>query len=215
MTDAKPPSMPRDTYESLVDATVVALVKHGYGDLTVRDIDAEWEKSRQLINYYFDGKDELLSAVLVDVIERAEGNLPDRSADDPLTELHEALDAMLLEPDEELYFWEFLTAVYEMQSQAHRNPEYRERFNQIAENSVEHLAEIIQRGIDEGAFVDVDAHQTAKVIDDIVTGAHTKKIYLGQDDAPPNAREALDQFIVSRLLDANGVGERGDSGPDA
>lgn len=202
MPDRNSSSIPEETYESLIEATLIALIKHGYSDLTVRDIDDEWEKSRQLINYYFDGKDELLTTVLIDLIGTAEEALDPPSDDDPLSKLNNVLDTLLLEPtNEEIRYWEFLTAIYEMQAQAHRQPAYQEIFNKITDEAIEHLSEIISDGINEGVFRSVDPVAAASLTDTIVTGAHIKKVHLGRDDAPKRARKTIDEFIVTQLLD--------------
>ena len=199
--DTSEHDIPADTYETLVHATLVALIKQGYSDLTVRDIDEEWEKSRQLINYYFDGKDELLTTVLIDLIETGQEFLDIDEPDNPYSQLKAAVDAFLIEPeDEDIRYWEFLTAIYEMQSQAHRHPDYAAVFNQISDESITSIAEIIEAGIDQGQFRPVDSVAVATFIDDTVTGAHVKKIHLGQDEAPLHARKMIHEFVIQPLL---------------
>ena len=39
----------------------------------------------------------------------------------------------------------------------------------------------------------------ATAMDDLITGAHMKKIHLGQDDAPAETREMIDELVISRL----------------
>jgi AcrR family transcriptional regulator len=47
-------------HESIMEATARAIVKHGVSNLTVRDIGAEFDRSRSLINYHYNSKQELL-----------------------------------------------------------------------------------------------------------------------------------------------------------
>lgn len=42
---------PPETHERLMQATYAALCEHGYADLTLRKIAAEFEKSRGLLYY--------------------------------------------------------------------------------------------------------------------------------------------------------------------
>ena len=64
-----------DTERAIMEATFRALSKHGYVDLRLRDIGDEFEMTRQLIHYYYDGKHDLISAFLEYVIEQYEGSV--------------------------------------------------------------------------------------------------------------------------------------------
>lgn len=191
------PAIPEDTYEGLIEATLVALVKHGYSNLTVRDIDEEWDRSRQLINYYFDGKDDLLTTVLYDVLTYAEGEIDSLTAEDPREQLIEMVEIALLGPDENHdEYWHFMTAIYEIQGQAHHHPAYQELLDQVTEDYIAELAEIIEAGIEDGVLRDVDAMAAANAIDDLITGSHSKKIYLGRE----GACEATFAFIRESVI---------------
>ena len=134
MTAAKPDSIPEDTYEALIHATLVALSKTGYVNLRVRDIDAEFEKSRQLINHYFAGKDELVTETLSFLVEGAGTDFDSTTDSNPAKRLNDELDRALLGPDEEdEYFWMVATALYELQSQAQHNPRHQELFIQLTD----------------------------------------------------------------------------------
>ncbi|GAB7019471.1 TetR/AcrR family transcriptional regulator [Halostagnicola bangensis] len=200
MTSSHSPSIPDDTYEELIEATVAALYKKGYANLGVRDIDAEFSKSRQLINHYFDGKDELITELLLYLLEFDEEPL-EPSDDDPVAKLNEDIDNILLGSnmnDDE--FWMFMTVIYDIQSQAHHNPDHQELINQISDEYIDHLSEIIRGGIDRGVFTDVDPVRIARIIDGLITGAHIRKINLGQDEAPAETRETIDEILISRVL---------------
>lgn len=201
MTSSHAPSIPDDTYEELIEATVAALYKKGYANLGVRDIDAEFSKSRQLINHYFDGKDELITELLVYIHEFDEQPL-ESSDSDPVAKLNEDIDNILLgsNMDDEDEFWRFMTIVYDIQSQAHHNSDHQELINQISDEYIDHLSDIIQDGIDRGIFTEINPVRMARIIDDLITGAHIRKINLGQDEAPTEMRETIDEIVVSRVL---------------
>lgn len=201
MTSTRSPSIPDDTYEELIEATVTAVYKHGYADMGVRDIDAEFSKSRQLINHYFDGKDELITELLLYILDYDDERSIASEDADPLTKLNWEIDDVLLgvhmDDDE---FWALMTVVYEIQSQAHHNPDHRTLINQISDEFIECLEEILQDGIERDVFRDVDTERTARIIDDLITGAHIRKINLGQERAPAETRETIDRFVISQLL---------------
>lgn len=196
-----PPSIPDETYEELIQATITALYKTGYADLGVRDIDAEFSKSRQLINHYFDGKDELLTELLEYIIASDEGRWADSATDAPLARLNHAIDDVLLGSYmDEAEFWPFMTVVYEIHAQAHHNPDHQALLDQISGQFIDDLSEILQDGIDQGQFRAVDTVRVARLLDDLITGAQLRKITLGHDDAPREARRTIDRFVVSQLL---------------
>lgn len=200
MTSSHAPSIPDDTYEELIEATVAALYKKGYANLGVRDIDAEFSKSRQLINHYFDGKDELITELLVYIHEFDEQPL-ESSDSDPVAKLNEDIDNILLGSGmDDDKFWMFMTVVYDIQSQAHHNSDHQELINQISDEYINHLSDIIQDGIDRGIFTEINPVRMARIIDDLITGAHIRKINLGQDEAPTEMRETIDEIVVSRVL---------------
>lgn len=200
MTAPDSTSIPEDTYEGLLEATMIALIKHGYSDLTVRDIDEEWDRSRQLINYYFDGKDDLLTSVLYDVLSYAEGEIDSTTEEPPKERLSDMVRMALLGPQENREgFWQFMTAIYEIQGQAHHHPAYQELLNQVTDDYIADLADVIEAGIEQGEFRDVDAQAVAAAIDDLITGAHTKRIYLGRADACRETFAFIERQIIADM----------------
>lgn len=200
MADTNFESIPEDTYEALIHATLIALYKNGYVNLRVRDIDAEFEKSRQLIHHYFAGKDELVTETLSYLVESIDGELDSTTDGDPATKLSEEIDRSLLGATQDNgEHVVVMTALYELQSQAQHNPHHQELFSRLTEKVIEHFRTIIQDGIDQGVFDDVDARQMATAIDDFITGAQMKQIHLGRDNAPSETRERINELVISRL----------------
>ncbi|WP_323174132.1 TetR family transcriptional regulator [Natrialba sp. PRR66] len=201
MTSTPSNSIPDDTYEELIQATIAALSKHGYAQVGVRDIDEEFSKSRQLINHYFDGKNDLITELLLYLIESNDGEWATSADDDPLSRLNQTVDETLLGTQtDDSRFWPVVSAMYEIQSQAHYHQEHQELINQTDARFINHISKILEDGIEQGVFNDVDTERVARIIDDLITGSHIRKICLGQDDAPVDTRESIDRFIVSQLL---------------
>lgn len=200
MTPQPPESIPEETYADLVQATLAAIAKKGYADLRVRDIDAESTKSRQLINHHFNGKDELVTETLSVLIDAVKEEIDPSTDGDPAKKLNEEIDRALLGAGEEgEEFWTTTAALYELQSQAQHNPHHQEMFNEFLDLQVEQFSTIIQEGIDQGVFDNVDSHRMANTIEDLIIGATVKKIHLGRDDAPIETRKTINELVISKL----------------
>ena len=200
MTSTSKPQIPEDTYEALMEATFRALCKHGYSNLRVRDIDPEFEKSRQLINHYYDGKDELILSLLKYLLREYENGIALGDDVDPTRQLEGFVHQFLYGPDVEGFdHWELMTALEELRSQAHHNPEHQELLRTTYGHLIDTLVRIIEDGIQEGVFRDVDAEQFAHTINAVINTARTRKICLGQDEAIETAQDALETIILPQL----------------
>ena len=184
-----------------MEATFRALSKHGYTDLRMRDIGAEFEMSRPLIHYHYDGKHELISAFLEYVIEQYEGSVEVDPDADLRTELDARIDQCLFGPDfeEDFGHWDRMKVYHELFSQAQHNERHREIFNEHYSKIRGSITQVIERGIDEGVFREVDAEDVSQLITDVIHAARGRKISLGHDDAPEQARRAIDRFVLSSL----------------
>ena len=112
MTSTPKPKIPEDTYQALMEATFRALCKHGYTGLRVRDIDEEFEKSRQLINHYYDGKDDLIEAVLKYLLAEYERGITVGEDADPEAQLERYIQRFLHGQDIDGFdHWKFITAL--------------------------------------------------------------------------------------------------------
>lgn len=201
MTSTRSPSIPDDTYEELIEATVAAVYKHGYAEVGVRDIGAEFSKSRQLINHYFDGKDELITELLQYILDYADEPSIPADDGDPLARLNQEINDVLLgEHMNDDEFWVIMTIIYDIYAQAHHNPDHRNLINQISDEYVECLEGILRDGIERGVFRDIDTERTARIIDDLITATHLRKITLGHEEAPAETRETIDRFVIPQLL---------------
>jgi len=195
----KPP-IPEDTYEALMEATFRALCKRGYSNLRVRDIDPEFEKSRQLINHYYDGKDELILALLKYLLQVYENGIELGDDADPNRLLERYVHQFLHGPDLDGFdHWELMKALEELRSQAQHQPDHQALLSETYDHITATLVGIIEDGIDEGRFRDVDAELFAHAINGIINTARTRKICLGQDEAIETAQRALDAIVLPQL----------------
>lgn len=196
--DAKVTS--KDTREVIMEATFRAISKHGYADLRMRDIGNEMEKTRQVIHYYYDGKYDLLSSFLEYVIDQYEGSVEVDEDADPRTELDARIDQCLFGPEfDDFTHWDRMKVYHELFVYAQNDGQHREIFNAHYERIRGSIVEVVEEGIERGVFRDVDAERMGQLITDVIHSARGRRISLGHDDAPEEARRAIDEFILDSL----------------
>ncbi len=190
----------KDTEEVIMEATFRALSKQGYSDLRMRDIGDEMELTRQVIHYHYDGKYDLLSSFLEYVIEQYEGSVEVEKDADLRAELDARIDQCLFGPEfGEFTHWDRMKVYHELYTQAQNDGQHREIFNEHYEQLRGSVVEVIEEGIKQGTFRDVDAQRMGQLITDVIHAARGRRISLGHEDAPEQARRAIDEFILDSL----------------
>jgi AcrR family transcriptional regulator len=186
-----------------MDATYRALCANGYAALTMQDIADECDCSTSLLHYHFDTKEDLLVELLARLLERFETRVSDAASDDPRDQLVDLVDLFLFGGERDRgEHRAFHTALLELRAQAPHNEAFRA---QLAENDARiHAAvtAVVERGIDEGRFVPVDAARTAAHLLAAVQGARIRWVTLGDDAAPRTVRTALVDDVVDGRLTA-------------
>lgn len=191
-------SEPADTREAIMQATYRALCEHGYAGLTIQRIGDEFSKSKSLLYHHYEGKDELLLDFLSFMLERFEETIPDREYDHAREHLEAILDHALpadLDPERA----EFRAAMVELRAQAATDEAYREHFTRNDRFFRERFARVVQGGVEEGVFREVDPDRVAATLLATVHGAM-------QEEATTDAaetvavREELRTYLRSRLL---------------
>jgi len=194
--------IPEETYEMLMQASYRALCEHGYDDLTMRDISAEFEKSRPLIHYHYDSKEHLLGAVLEWMIDRYEAVMREKVDADgsPREMLETFIDVALTGPDDpDFDHWAFFTALLEFRSRAHRNDRIQQAVVTSYDYAVGLIREIITAGIEAGEFHEVDADAAAHFLFLSTDAIRVRRITNGDDEAVAQGRIALDELVLESL----------------
>jgi AcrR family transcriptional regulator len=192
--------MGEETRDRIMEATYKALCEHGYASLTMQDIADECDCSKSLLHYHFDTKEDLLVALLAHLLERFEERVApgDTAPRDQLVGLVELFLFGDDRPREE--HRAFHTALLELRAQAPHNDAFRE---QLAENDAQvHAAvtTVIDRGIEAGAFRDVDARRTAEHLLATIQGTRIRWVTLGEASAPETAYETLVEDVIDGWL---------------
>jgi AcrR family transcriptional regulator len=214
-------SVPDDAHEAIMEATYRALRSHGYADLTMQDIADEAGKSKSLLHYHYDTKQDLLVAFLEHLLSWFDAKLEEMDAETPAERLSALTDRMLPSEDDEE--WErFHRALLELRTQAPYTDAYREQLRRNKGFLQRRFEELIEDGIAAGEFRDVDAEETARFIMSALDGARSSRVTLGDDADQQAVRTGLEEFVYASLrtddvaTDAAADGDDGDgSGPEA
>ncbi|WP_255151855.1 TetR/AcrR family transcriptional regulator [Halorarius halobius] len=191
---------PNDTEAAIMEATYEALSAHGHADLTIQGIADAFPKSKSLLYYHYDDKDAILQAFLDWVIEEfrseMEGDLNGR-IDDPRAALEALLDELLprtFDGEDRT----FRVAILALQAQAPHDPAYAEGFEELYDAIEAMLVGVVERGVDSGAFQDVDPERTARLLLAVASGGVTWTLST-DSDASAEVRDVLDGYVESQL----------------
>jgi AcrR family transcriptional regulator len=184
--------------EEIMEATYRALLKHGYADLSISRIGDELDKSKASIYYHYDTKDDLLVAFLEFAVDRFEETIETETGDEPPEDLEHVIEKLLpLQPDEEQR--QLQAVLVGLRSQAVTNEVFREQFTQIDERLAATVRSIVERGIDDDTFRDVDPSRVAEHILATVNGAMYGRVTTDRKSAAAAARVSLASYIDSEL----------------
>jgi AcrR family transcriptional regulator len=184
--------------EEIMEATYRALLKHGYADLSISRIADELDKSKAAIYYHYDTKDDLLVAFLEFAVDRFEDTIETETGDEPPEDLEHVIEKLLpLQPDEEQR--QLQAVLVGLRSQAVTNGVFREQFTQIDERLAATIRGIVDRGIEEDTFRDVDPSRVAEHILATVNGAMYGRATTDRKSAAAAARVSLASYIDSEL----------------
>jgi AcrR family transcriptional regulator len=181
-----------------MEATYRALCEHGYADLTIDRIDEEFEKSKSLLYYHYDDKDEILLNLLEYILDQFAVEDTVDPEDDPDIQLRTFIEAFLpWTLDEEAD--EFQTAVFELRSQALSDGDYREQFARADALLIGTIVSLIEDGIEAGTFREVDTERTAEHIYSTINGTMLRRLTTEDESAVRTARKELDEYVDAYL----------------
>lgn len=184
--------------EDIMKATYQALLAHGYADLSISRIADELGKSKAALYYHYDSKDDLLVAFLEFAVDRFETTIDTETGDDPSEDLDHIIEKLLpLQPDEEQrQLHEVMVA---LRSQAVTNEAFREQFTSIDERLATTIRGVIQDGIDQGTFRDVDPTRVAEHVLAVINGAMYARATTDRENALAATRVSLSSYVDAEL----------------
>ncbi|WP_134668819.1 TetR/AcrR family transcriptional regulator [Halorussus marinus] len=185
---------PPDTRTAIMEATYDAVCEHGYADLTMQDIADEFDKTKAVLHYHYDTKEDLLVAFLDFLLDRFLDAVEAETGDDPEERLVALVDALLLGAHQGRSgtdHWEFHTALLEIRAQASRNDAFREQLTTNYRFVADTVRTVIEDGVERGTFRSVDPDRTATWLLATINGARLHQVTLDADVA-----EDVRDFVV-------------------
>ncbi|EMA32385.1 TetR/AcrR family transcriptional regulator [Halobiforma nitratireducens] len=189
-----------DVRDAIMRATYDALCEHGYTDLTAQDIADRTDKSKSLLFYHYDSKEDLVADFvdyLVDWFDERFAETDDRP---PVEQLATFVDWFLYGSADDDERQSFHTAMLEIRTQAPYNEQYREQLRKSDEHLREIVESILREGMETGEFTDHDPEETAALLIATLDGARIRQLTLDQDDYLGQVRSAMIARIFEDLL---------------
>ena len=200
---------PVDTQEAIMHATYRALCTHGYANLTMQSIADEFDKTKGVIHYHYDTKQDLLVAFLEYLLDAFERNIAVDERDDPVTRLEALVETLLFGPPErgEFDHWELTTAMLEIRSEAPHNAEFRRQLSHNYETVEAMVIAIVEEGIEQGVFRDVDPEEVATLLLTAINGARIYQVTLQRDDVAELTNASLEAIVRDWLCHPDATSE--------
>jgi AcrR family transcriptional regulator len=180
-----------ETREAIMEATFEALAEHGYAGLTIQTIADEFEKSKSLLYYHYDTKEDLLADFLRWMTDEFVAEVEPIAAGDTETRLAATLD-LLLPYDLDDEGRAIRTALFELRMQAPHHEAYADRFAALDAQLESTLEATLQHGVEEGVY-DVDPERGARLLTATANG-ELLHVVTGETDAA-EARVVLDALV--------------------
>mgnify|MGYP006277255837 FL=1 len=195
---------PNETRIELLEAAREAMCKHGFADLTMQSIADESEKSKAALHYHFDTKAELLAETLAYLLAEFLSEVDIGEEGDPEQRLRALVEAMLFGPNgrdgDSSGHWEFHTALLEVQSHAPHDETFQAQFTDNYDHVRHLVTDIIDNGIEQSVFREVDADRTAAHIMAAIKGARVNQVATTREDIAATVHDSLLEQVIDPLV---------------
>jgi len=153
-----------DTQIAIIEATFQAVAENGYTNLTIDKVNDCFEKSKPLIYYHYEDRQELVEELLRYAVTRFLKELPGDEIDSAGETLYTIIERIFPEdPSSEIIAGR--RVIMELRGTAVAEPTFREIFSEFDAELRAAIVSTIERGFLTGEFHRVDA---GKVADDFI-----------------------------------------------
>lgn len=189
---------PASTREEILAAAYQALCEHGYADLTMEKIGAEFDKSVSLVYHHYDDKDDLVLSCLEFILEAFEEDFTGGVAA-PEQRLEEFV-GWVCAPSMEEDHREFMQLLLELRTHAGQDAEYRDHFTRSDDVFHAHLVDILEAGIESGTFEACDVDSVASTVQTLLVGVMLRRsTHDDETDWLPAVRTELERYLDRSL----------------
>ena len=193
---------PTDSHEAIMRATFRALQEYGYAGLSIQRIADEADLSKSTFYHHFDGKDDLLLSFQEFILTEFNRIFQLESTGDPEQDIKTFVSLILDDfpdcvetPDKNAVLGSYV----EMRAQAVQTPDFREKFTETDELFARQLVQIIEDGIEQGVFADVDPETVSQFMITILDGVILQNA-TRDDDPVSTVRDTIDEYIEQTLI---------------
>ncbi|MFC7068647.1 TetR/AcrR family transcriptional regulator [Halobaculum lipolyticum] len=198
-----------ETEQRIVEATFAAIHEHGYSGLTIQRIADQFDKSKSLLYYHYDDKDEIVADLLGFALGRYLSAIDDRTTDDPIANLRVMVDELLpLDPTPEEAAGR--EVVMELRAQAVTDPEFRAAFTAIDDRLHDRIAGYVAEAIERDGVDGVDADAVAEQFLAVLNGALIESATADRDVVPALRASLLGKLDRLDRLDRLDAATEGD-----
>lgn len=179
----------------ILDAATDVFIREGLHKARVDDIAAEAGLSKGALYWYFKSKDEIVIAILDKLFEGEFSDLKElHYADGTVTE---RLIIFVESTVKEIRAWLKLVPItYEFLGLVFRQKIVKQVFQKYFRGYIELITVLIQQGIDQGEFQDIDAQEIAITIGAIIEGTIQLWVYDPEVvDVEKNISTGIEIFI--------------------
>ena len=189
------------TDDEIMDATFAALCEHGYADLTMQSIADEFGKSKSLLHYHYDSKEDLIVSFMEHLLKGFLEEFDDDSDADPLDQLLRMADIVVQGSGDGDGPDDVHMALLGLRAQAPYDEALRDQLVTNDRHIRDTIADIVRAGVEEGQFRDdVDPEQFAAVFRSAIEGAQSHDVILGDDAPTETALSGIEELLIERLL---------------
>jgi AcrR family transcriptional regulator len=204
-TDDGVDDLPDAAREEIARSVRSALAKHGYANLTTKQVAAESAKSEAFFFYHCDSKADLILVFLDWAAEYSLGRLASVADDpDPARRLYRACDVLLGDPSDDLQRGTYV-AIMELLAHAPHDEAFAERLTRYERRVLDDLAGFVRSGIESGDFRDVEPERVAGMVLMTADGTAGAVMALGMRDVGENVRAGVFEYL-DRVVLAEGRG---------
>lgn len=186
-----------ETEAAILEATFRTIREHGYAGLTLRKVADEFEKSRALIYQHYPTKEVLFAALVQYLTDQYEVYMELDATADPAVRLERYLDTALFGPDDPTFdHWAFHAALLEFRIQGNHDESLRPLLDRGYHRVLDIVETILEDGIEQGSFRELDPGPTARLLVGIVDAARLLKIEGADEAAPETFRSTLSEVVL-------------------